>query len=238
MPVNTAARAHAHDETAGGDGIATGTSVDQRDAAPPRYIGVTQRVIIDKATGGNFTLTTGGHTTANIAHNATPAAVAAALNALPSVGAAAVNEVQTLTVDASSGTYTLTYAGETTDPIAENAANTDVQNALLALDVFTVNNCPVVTGSAGGPYTITFSEGDLAGTNLPLIVGASVDLGGTGAHTADVTQATAGHPLVAGVAVTGEAGDYVIEFVGAPDPRITAADTLTGTGHTIDVVTL
>lgn len=34
------------------------------------------------------------------------------------------------------------------------------------------------------------------------------------------------------------AGNYVIEFIGHPDPTITAADTLTGTGHTIDVITL
>ena len=235
MPVDTSPRAHAHDETAGGTATATGVAIDQRDPAPPRYIGYTARVIIDKATGGNFTLTTGGHTTGNIAHNAATSAVAAALNALPSVGAAAVDEVQTVTIDATGGDFTLTYGAQTTGNIAYNAAASAVQTALRALTSIGSTGCSVA-GSAGGPYTVTFA-GPLAAQNLALMTGNDAGLTG-GAHSVTIAQETAGHPLVAGVAVTGTPGDYVIEFVGAPDPAITAADTLTGTGHTIDVVAL
>lgn len=235
MPVNTSERHHVHDETAGGDGIATGVYVDQRVPAPPRYLGVTQRVVISNATGGNFKLYSGGHETANIAYDAEPSAVAAALNGLPSVGSAAVDEVQTITVDATSGTYTLTFGGHETAGIAFDAAASAVKSALVALAG--IESVDVdVQGSAGGPYTVTFT-GALGGANQPLLVANSTSLAGN-THTATVAQQTAGHPIVAGVAVTGSEGDYVVEFVGPPDPTITATDTLTGTGHAVDVVTL
>ena len=55
----------------------------------------------------------------------------------------------------SAGTFTLTWGGETTAAIAYNAANSAVKAALVALDDGYGAGAWTVTGSAGGPYTIT-----------------------------------------------------------------------------------
>lgn len=79
----------------------------------------------------------------------------------------AVNEVQTLTVTANGGTYTLDYDGEVTTDIAYNAAAATIQTALRALGNIGATDV-TVTGSAGGPYTITFLN-TLAATDVVLI---------------------------------------------------------------------
>jgi hypothetical protein len=72
-------------------------------------------------------------------------------------------EVQTVTVTGSptGGTFTLTFDGQTTAPIAYNAAAATVQTALNALSNL---DGATVTGAAGGPYTVTFpvSMGNVA----------------------------------------------------------------------------
>lgn len=71
------------------------------------------------------------------------------------VAAAGSNGVQTVTISGipTGGTFTLTWNGSTTAPIAYNAASSAVQTALQALpDGASIT----VTGSAGGPYTVTF----------------------------------------------------------------------------------
>ena len=103
------------------------------------------------------------------------------------------NEVQTLTVDATSGTYTLTFDGETTAAIAEAATAAAVQSALEALSNINAGDV-VVAGSAGGPYTITFT-GQYAGVNVPLITATDVDLAG-GGDTVGVVQTNAGGSAV------------------------------------------
>lgn len=55
----------------------------------------------------------------------------------------------------SSGTFTLTYGGLTTGTIAYNATNATVKTALVALDDGFDASRWTVTGSAGGPYTVT-----------------------------------------------------------------------------------
>ena len=55
---------------------------------------------------------------------------------------------------ATAGNFTLTVAGQTTAPIAYNAAASAVKSALEALS--TVESA-AVTGSAGGPYTVLLS---------------------------------------------------------------------------------
>lgn len=109
-------------------------------------------------------------------------------------GAAAVNEVQSITVDATSGTYTISFGGETTAAIAEAATAAAVQAALEALTVFNPGDI-TVTGSAGGPYTLTFG-GQYAGTNVAQVTADSIDLAG-GAGT--VTPATVTPGSAAGV---------------------------------------
>jgi hypothetical protein len=98
----------------------------------------------------------------------------------------AVAEVQTLTIDATGGTFTLTGNGNTTAAIAEAAAASVVQAAIRGLGGN--YSQAVVTGSAGGPYTITFpfASGDVAA----LTTDATSLTGGAG--TAVITTGTAG----------------------------------------------
>lgn len=97
----------------------------------------------------------------------------------PACGSVGSNEIQTATITGTptGGTWTLTFQGQTTASIAHNAAAAAVQTALEALSTIGEDNV-TVTGSAGGPYTITF-VGDLAELNLPLMTAADVLTGGT-----------------------------------------------------------
>ena len=62
----------------------------------------------------------------------------------------------TLTGTPTAGTFTLSVGGQTTAGIAYNATATAVQSALAALSNVGTGNV-IVTGSAGGPYSVTFS---------------------------------------------------------------------------------
>lgn len=98
------------------------------------------------------------------------------------------SEVETLTINATGGTYTITAKGVTTAAIAYNAAASVIQTALEA--IYGVGNV-TVTGSAGGPYTVTWNEdlGDVAAptTNAGSLTG--------GAGTAAFTTPTGGNVL-------------------------------------------
>jgi hypothetical protein len=95
------------------------------------------------------------------------------------------NEAQTVTVTGSptGGTFTLTYSGQTTAAIAYNATALVVQQRLAALSNIEDGQVSV-TGSAGGPYTVTFAgAADVAQmTATPSLTGGS---------TPSVTVATA-----------------------------------------------
>jgi hypothetical protein len=106
-----------------------------------------------------------------------------------------IAEVETLTITATSGTYSLTGNGIVSAAIAFNATSAIVQGVVRSLGGAYAN--ALVTGAAGGPYTITFERGQGDVTNL---VGTSIDLAG-GAATAVVTTGTAG-------AGTGKYGPY------------------------------
>lgn len=169
------------------------------------------------ATGGTYTLTYDGQTTAAIDFDADSAAVDAALEALSNIGpgdvtvtgdgphsieftgalaatnvplitanganltgntvdvtvdtegveeVVAVNEVQTLTILANGGTYTLTYDGETTTPLAYNASAATIQTALRALS--NIGATDVNVSGTGTTRTITFVNA-LAATDVVLI---------------------------------------------------------------------
>lgn len=96
------------------------------------------------------------------------------------------NETQSVTVTGSptGGTFTLTYAGQTTSGIAYNASAATVRSALEALSTVGYGNVDV-TGS--GPYTVTF-RGDLAGTNVAQMTASGSGL--TGGSSPNVTVAT------------------------------------------------
>jgi hypothetical protein len=112
------------------------------------------------------------------------------------------NEVQTVTITGSptGGTFTLSFDGQTTAPIAYNAASTAVQSALEALSNLDPGDA-AVSGSAGGPYTVTF-QGRYAGFNVPQLVGDGTALtGGTSPSVQVATTAPGtGNELVGPVA--------------------------------------
>lgn len=103
-------------------------------------------------------------------------------------------EVQTVTITGgpTGGNFTLTYAGQTTATIVYNAAAAAVQSALEALSNLVPGDV-VVTGSAGGPYTVTFN----------------VSLGNVAQMTADGSGLTGGTAPAVGVVTTtpGVAGE-------------------------------
>jgi len=100
------------------------------------------------------------------------------------------SEVQQIVVDATSGTWNLTFGGDTTAALTFDIAAFDVQVALEGL-VSVPDIAPgdvVVSGGPGDsggttPYVVTFT-GALGETNVPDIVAADIDLAGGGAGVA------------------------------------------------------
>jgi hypothetical protein len=89
-------------------------------------------------------------------------------------GDTGTNEVQTVTLTntPTGGTFTLTYDLQETSAIAWNASASTVETALEALS--TIDSCSV-SGSAGGPWAVTF-QGSLAATNVDLMDGDGSNL--------------------------------------------------------------
>ena len=89
------------------------------------------------------------------------------------------NNPQVVTIGGSptGGTFTLTFNGQTTAGIAYNAAASAVQSALVAITSIGTGGASV-SGSAGGPYTVTLNGA--LGNNPPLMTGSAASLtGGT-----------------------------------------------------------
>jgi len=99
----------------------------------------------------------------------------------------ASTEVQTVTVGGSGLTsFTLTFSGQTTASLDDQATAAQVQAALEDLSNVGEGNVSV-SGDAGGVWTVTFT-GELAGTNVAQMT--STPTGGTGSVT--VATATGG----------------------------------------------
>ena len=103
---------------------------------------------------------------------------------------AAVNEVQTITLtNATGGTWQARWNGFTTDNLAYNISAANLQTALRALA--SIDGAYVtVTGSAGGPYTVTFTS-ILGGYDVELITVSGANLTGT-SPTVAVVETTKG----------------------------------------------
>lgn len=88
------------------------------------------------------------------------------------------NRVQVITINGTptGGTFTISYAGQTTSALAYNAAAATVQTAVRLLNGLAA---ATVTGSAGGPYTITTNV--VGGTSAPVRVDQTSLTGGTAA---------------------------------------------------------
>ena len=96
----------------------------------------------------------------------------------PTVSALTTNGIYTVTItSATGGTFTLTFNGQTTAPIAYNATAATVQAALAALSTVFASSV-TVTGAAGGPFTVSL-VGLLATTQLPLTGNGASLTGGT-----------------------------------------------------------
>ncbi len=104
-----------------------------------------------------------------------------------------VNEIQTLTVDATGGTFTITYAGQTTAAIAFDAAAAAVQSALEALSNIAPGDVACTGGPcATAPVICTFG-GTLANTDVALMTTDPALLTG-GAQTATIVETCKGGP--------------------------------------------
>jgi hypothetical protein len=119
--------------------------------------------------------------------------------------------VQTATVNGTptGGTFLLSFNGDTTTPIAYNAATSAVQSALVALSTVGTGNV-AVSGSAGGPYTITF-QGGLAQTAVPVITTNGAALTGGTSPTVTVANTTPGvAPVVVTATLQGESATCTV----------------------------
>lgn len=105
--------------------------------------------------------------------------------------AGGTSEVNVLTITGvpTGGTFTVTVNGQTTGTVAFDAAAATLQTALLALSSVGVGDV-VVSGSAGGPYTLTWG-GRLAGTDITITASGAGLTGGT-APAVTVGTTTAG----------------------------------------------
>jgi hypothetical protein len=110
----------------------------------------------------------------------------------------AANERQTVTINATKGTFSLTFEGQTTKPLAYNAPPSpggkaelgSVQEALEALSNIGENNVHVsnaTNSQAGGPYKIEFTL-RLGLTNVPQITANSAGLEGGSATVETVVE--------------------------------------------------
>ena len=110
--------------------------------------------LTNNPTGGTYTLTYGAESTTPLAHNATPAQVAAALTALAGVG--------TATVTGAGGTSALPYT-----IILDNQTSTLGTTSSLvsgATPTLTVEFQAWVTGGTGQAYTVTLGNTPTGGT--------------------------------------------------------------------------
>ena len=135
-----------------------------------------------------------------------------------------VSGLQIVTVSATSGTYTLTFDGQTTTALSatDATAATDVQNALNnQLTTSGIGGSVTVTGSSSTPGTllVTFG-GTLANLNLPAIT--VTNSGSLSGGTVTPTIGLAGGPTVSSlgnnvqqITITGATGGtFTLSFDG------------------------
>jgi S-layer family protein len=125
----------------------------------------TQTITYTAGPSGNVTL---GLTVTNAAGCGTSNSVGVPINASPATPAIALSGPQTITVTGSSGTFTLTFKGQTTTALAFNASASVVQSKLSALSTIGVGGVTVTL--SGNVYTVTFAG--LQTGPQPLMTGA------------------------------------------------------------------
>ncbi|HEX3658961.1 MAG TPA: autotransporter-associated beta strand repeat-containing protein [Pirellulales bacterium] len=119
------------------------------------------------------------------------------------LGGSQDNQVQGVAIAGTAGTFTITFAGQTTSALVFNATALQVQTALDALSTIGGVGGSVGVSLSGGTYGIVF-QGALADADLPLITAtatggttvsvntAGTSLAGGGNQTATITAPTSG----------------------------------------------
>jgi len=91
--------------------------------------------------------------------------------------------VQVVTIEATGGTFTLTYSGQETGPLAAGVTAGDLQRELEQLSRIGAGNV-VVTGADGGPFELRFG-GALTGRDIQVVEPDDEGLDGTVVVTTD-----------------------------------------------------
>ncbi|HEY5201192.1 MAG TPA: hypothetical protein VIJ31_09805 [Acidothermaceae bacterium] len=140
--------------------------------------------------------------------------------------------VQTVTINGvpTGGTFTLTFNGATTAVLTAGTSlptTAAVQSALQALSTIGSGNA-LVTGSAGGPYTVTFA-GTLAAQSVPAITANGALLTGGTNPSVSVAQTTPGVAPITTTTVKPYTGQnrraWVVDLIdGSITKRITMAN--------------
>jgi len=134
------------------------------------------------------------------------------------------NERSTITVDATSGTFSLTFDGQTTSALGYAADATAVYNALVALSNIDAADVEV-SGDLSTGMLVIFS-GAYAKTDVPDMTGTDIDLlGGTGLSVVTTLQGLAASSEIQRVTITDAvAGTFTLTFDGSESSAINIAD--------------
>lgn len=141
-----------------------------------------------------------------------------ALQGAPTNGASEVVSLS-MTGTVASGTFTLTFGGQTTSALAFNASAPDVQTALLALSSVGAGNLTCTGGSLPAtPITISFG-GVFEGVNVGNITSADSLVGVTPATA--ITASTSGvhgsyRGIVTGAKLIDEVNGKIYSNTGTP----------------------
>ena len=142
----------------------------------------------------------------------------------PGVGVM-TDEEQVITLPTgASGTFTLTFDGETTGPILASGNGGTVQSALVLLPNISSGDV-IVSGGVGGPYTVAFQDpGAYANTDAPNIVGDGAGLTLAGGTMTVQTTVEAGSGLGTNetqqVTLPSQASDGTFTLTFGGDPTV------------------
>lgn len=187
-----------------------GIAYDEVDVTRGPFTREVQVLQLEGATGGTFTLSFGGQTTAPINFNCSDAELRTKLIALGAIGlfdltvqSKAANECQTITVvgEPTEGTFTLTWDGQTTAPIPYNATALNVELALKDLSNVSLTDLYVTREwfKKWAPYKVYFSglASGYKGVAVPSISGNADGLGGgAGLDIVVAKESVGGRPYV------------------------------------------
>lgn len=134
------------------------------------------------------------------------------------------NGTQTFTVtgNPTGGTFTITFSGQTTTGIAYNATAAAVQSALEALSNIAPGEA-IVTGYAGGPYTVVLSGATVTNGVAPLSTASGASLTGGTSPGVTVVGSPGSVALADGTALK-PAAALPIDVFGAFKPGQNAAN--------------